>query len=114
VHFPTLLQLAELYGLRMVEAPNLNEFYEDYSHVFSAQLKAQCAGSLDRHGRLLGSLPPLLGLFAAFVFYRIPGAMAAPDRGVLPHPYHPRRVAALSRADRADLAAREQVRQCVS
>ena len=58
----------------------------------------------------MGALPPLVGLYCAFIFYRIPSVMAPPDRAPLPHPYHPRRVAALSRADRADLASREQVR----
>eukprot|EP00741_Cyanophora_paradoxa_P016846 tig00020943_g16270.t1 len=72
VHFPTLIRLGREYGLKLIEATNLLEFFEDHKRKNLGMLVSEKVA--DKKGRLLHkSTAELLGLYTTFVFQKVEG-----------------------------------------
>jgi len=69
VHFPSLLKLANLHGLNMLEIANLLEFYEDNRKNHFDHLKNLKV--MNSQGKFEPQQKELIGLYATFVFQKV-------------------------------------------
>mmetsp|Transcript_56243 Transcript_56243/g.137947 ORF Transcript_56243/g.137947 Transcript_56243/m.137947 type:complete len:284 (-) Transcript_56243:316-1167(-) len=74
VHIHTLMELALVYGLEMVEMKNMGSFYQDYSHYFAEILKEQGVLADPYSMRVGEGAMDLFSLYTSFVFRRIDDA----------------------------------------
>ncbi|EFJ24986.1 hypothetical protein SELMODRAFT_414216 [Selaginella moellendorffii] len=68
VHFPSLIRLAKEAGLEFIEIQNLDEFFEDYRHLFADAFTSNCSSFLDPKGKLMAPIRDVLSLYTTFIF----------------------------------------------